>query len=200
MKKNSLNKQIIIRRLSQISLALVLIAALASLLWHSQEQSKEMRAQQEESMAAILKQQLALAATMGLKLNDQQQLQWLAQTLSESPLINGVWIHRSDGTLMAESTVQTQQPTLMLAAEIRQDKLLGYLRLRLNQDVFVQPIVEIQKQQQEWQRWSLLLAGLIGILLARALSQKRAKYQLRDLLNKYRRKERSEQQEANEST
>ena len=70
MKKNSLNKQIIIRRLSQISLALVLIAALASLLWHSQEQSKEMRAQQEESMAAILKQQLALAATMGLKLND----------------------------------------------------------------------------------------------------------------------------------
>ena len=52
---------------------------------------------------------------------------------------------------MAESTVQTEQPTLMLAAEIRQDKLLGYLRLRLNQDVFVQPIVEIQKQQQEWQ-------------------------------------------------
>ncbi|MGB0898615.1 MAG: hypothetical protein ACPGSN_05125, partial [Psychrobium sp.] len=199
MKKNSLNKQIIIRRLSQFSLALVLVAGLASLLWHSQQQSKEMRAQQEASVSGILKQQLALAATMGLKLNDQQQLQWLAQTLSESPLINGVWIHRSDGTLMAESTVPPQGPTIMLAEEIRQDVLLGYLRLRLNQDVFVQPIVEIQQQQLEWQRWSLLLAGLIGILLARALSQKRAKYQLRDLLNKYRRKERSEQQDTTES-
>ncbi|MCG7530833.1 hypothetical protein MHM98_05605 [Psychrobium sp. MM17-31] len=199
MKKNSLNKQIIIRRLSQFSLALVLVAGLASLLWHSQQQSKEMRAQQEASVSGILKQQLALAATMGLKLNDQQQLQWLAQTLNESPLINGVWIHRSDGTLMAESTVPPVGPTIMLAEEIRQDALLGYLRLRLNQDVFVQPIVEIQQQQLEWQRWSLLLAGLIGILLARALSQKRAKYQLRDLLNKYRRKERSEQQEIKES-
>lgn len=199
MKKNSLNKQIIIRRLSQFSLALVLVAGLASLLWHSQQQSKEMRAQQEASVSGILKQQLALAATMGLKLNDQQQLQWLAQTLNESPLINGVWIHRSDGTLMAESTVPPVGPTIMLAEEIRQDVLLGYLRLRLNQDVFVQPIVEIQQQQLEWQRWSLLLAGLIGILLARALSQKRAKYQLRDLLNKYRRKERREQQEIKES-
>ncbi|MGB0835270.1 MAG: hypothetical protein ACPGR2_12185 [Psychrobium sp.] len=199
MKKNSLNKQIIIRRLSQFSLALVLVAGLASLLWHSQQQSKEMRAQQEASVSGILKQQLALAATMGLKLNDQQQLQWLAQTLNDSPLINGVWIHRSDGTLMAESTVPPVGPTIMLAEEIRQDVLLGYLRLRLNQDVFVQPIVEIQQQQLEWQRWSLLLAGLIGILLARALSQKRAKYQLRDLLNKYRRKERSEQQEIKES-
>lgn len=195
MKKNSLNKQIIIRRLSQISLALVLIAGLVSLLWHSQQQSKEMRAQQEASVSSILKQQLALTATMGLKLNDQQQLQWLAQTLSESPLINGVWIHRSDGTLMAESIVPTTGPTIMLAEEIRQDVLLGYLRLRLNQDVFVQPIVDIQQQQLKWQQWSLLLAGLIGILLARALSQKRAKYQLRSLLNKYRRKERSQQQD-----
>jgi uncharacterized membrane protein affecting hemolysin expression len=195
MKTNSLNKQIIIRRLSQFSLALVLVAALTTLLWHSEQQSAQMRQQQEASMASILKQQLALAATMGLKLNDQQQLQWLAQTLSESPLINGVWIHRSDGSLMAEFTIATDQPTIMLAAEIRQETLLGYLRLRLNQDVFVQPIVEIQQQQLKWQRWSLLLAGIIGILLARAFSQKRAKYQLRDLLNKYRRSERTQQQE-----
>ena len=59
----------------------------------------------------------------------------------------------------------------------------------------MQPIVEIQQQQLKWQRWSLLLAGIIGILLARAFSQKRAKYQLRDLLNKYRRSERTQQQE-----
>jgi len=186
MKINALNKQIIIRRLSQFSLALVLVIGLFTLLWHSEQQSDEMRLQQETSMASILKQQLALAATMGLKLNDQQQLQWLAQTLSDSPLINGVWIHRSDGTLMAESVVNTDQPTIILASEIRQDSLLGYLRLRLNKDVFIQPILEIQQQQIKWQRWSLFLAGFIGVLLARALSQKRAKYQFSDLLNKNR--------------
>lgn len=184
MKINALNKQIIIRRLSQFSLALVLVIGLFTLLWHSEQQSDEMRLQQETSMASILKQQLALAATMGLKLNDQQQLQWLAQTLSDSPLINGVWIHRSDGTLMAESVVNTDQPTIILASEIRQETLLGYLRLRLNKDAFIQPILEIQQQQIKWQRWSLFLAGFIGVLLARALSQKRAKYQFSDLLNK----------------
>ena len=195
MKIKSLNKQIIIRRLSQLSLALILVVGLFALLWHSQQQSNQMRQQQETSMASILKQQLALAATMGLKLNDQQQLQWLAQTLSESPLINGVWIHQSDGTLMAESVVNTDQPTIMLAAEIRQDSLLGYLRLRLNQDVFVQPIVKIQQEQLEWQRWSLLVAGLIGMLLARAFSQKRAKYQKRNLKTKVLLKQRDEQRE-----
>ena len=195
MKIKSLNKQIIIRRLSQLSLALILVVGLFALLWHSQQQSNQMRQQQETSMASILKQQLALAATMGLKLNDQQQLQWLAQTLSESPLINGVWIHRSDGTLMAESVVSTDQPTIMLAAEIRQDSLLGYLRLRLNQDVFVQPIIKIQQEQLEWQRWSLLVAGLIGMLLARAFSQKRAKYQKRNLKTKVLLKQRDEQRE-----
>ena len=199
MKNNPLNKQVIVRRLTQFSLALILVAGLFTLLWHSQQQSNQMRQQQESSMAGILKQQLALAATMGLKLNDQQQLQWLAQTLSESPLINGVWIHRSDGTLMAESVVNTDQPTLMLASEIRQEDLLGYLRLRLNQDVFVQPIVEIQNQQVQWHRWSLLMAGLIGILLARSFSQKRAKYQVRDLKTKDRRKQRDEQRANNES-
>jgi len=192
MKINALNKQIVIRRLSQFSLALVLVIGLFTLLWHSEQQSDEMRLQQETSMASILKQQLALAATMGLKLNDQQQLQWLAQTLSDSPLINGVWIHRSDGTLMAESVVNTDQPTIILASEIRQDDLLGYLRLRLNKDVFIQPILEIQQQQIKWQRWSLFLAGLIGVLLARALSQKRAKYQFSDLLKK----DRNEQRES----
>ncbi len=195
MKIKSLNKQIIIRRLSQLSLALILVVGLFALLWHSQQQSNQMRQQQETSMASILKQQLALAATMGLKLNDQQQLQWLAQTLSESPLINGVWIHRSDGTLMAESVINTDQPTIMLAAEIRQDSLLGYLRLRLNQDVFVQPIVKIQQEQLEWQRWSLLVAGLIGMLLARAFSQKRAKYQKRNLKTKVLLKQRDEQRD-----
>lgn len=195
MKIKSLNKQIIIRRLSQLSLALILVIGLFTLLWHSQQQSNQMRQQQETSMASILKQQLALAATMGLKLNDQQQLQWLAQTLSESPLINGVWIHQSDGTLMAESVVNTDQPTIMLAAEIRQDNLLGYLRLRLNQDVFVQPIVKIQQEQLEWQHWSLFVAGLIGVLLARAFSQKRAKYQKRNLKTKVLMKQRDEQRE-----
>ena len=60
MKIKSLNKQIIIRRLSQLSLALILVVGLFALLWHSQQQSNQMRQQQETSMASILKQQLAL--------------------------------------------------------------------------------------------------------------------------------------------
>ena len=66
--------------------------------------------------------------------------------------INGVWIHRSDGTLMAESVVNTDQPTIILASEIRQDSLLGYLRLRLNKDVFIQPILEIQQQHPKFRK------------------------------------------------
>lgn len=190
MQYNTLNKQIVIRRLSQFALAMMLVAGLGVLLWQSNEQSQQMRQQQETAIAGILKQQLALAATMGLKLNEQQQLQWLAQTLTKSPLINGIWIHRADGTLMAESAENNDGESVILAVEIRQEKLLGYLRLRLNKDVFVQPIIEIQQQQLESQRWSLLIAAIIGILLTRSFSQKRARYQLRNLLWLTRQKER----------
>ncbi len=190
MQYSTLNKQIVIRRLSQFALAMMLVAGLGVLLWQSNEQSQQMRQQQETAIAGILKQQLALAATMGLKLNEQQQLQWLAQTLTKSPLINGIWIHRADGTLMAESAENNDGESVILAVEIRQEKLLGYLRLRLNKDVFVQPIIEIQQQQLESQRWSLLIAAIIGILLTRSFSQKRARYQLRNLLWLTRQKER----------
>ena len=97
----ALNKHIVIKRVSQLSLAILLLLLLAGLLWQSGQQSLQIRKQQQQAIAQLLKQQLALAATMGLKLNGQQQLQWLAQTLTESPLLNGVWIHRADGTLMA---------------------------------------------------------------------------------------------------
>lgn len=200
MKQSALNKQIVIKRLSQFSLAMLLVVMLGALLWHSDKQSELIRQQQQTAIASILKQQLALAATMGLKLNEQQQLQWLAQSLNQSPLLNGVWIHRGDGTLMAESiqhaeesTVQPNKESLILAAEIRQDELLGYLRLSLDKEVFVQPIVEVQQQQLKWQRWSIFLAGAIGFLLARAFSQKRANYQLRDLLKRYRKKQIAQQ-------
>ncbi|MDP2561807.1 AhpA/YtjB family protein [Psychrobium sp. 1_MG-2023] len=188
MKQSSLIKQVIIKRLSQLSLALLLVILLGVLLWHSNQQSKEMRQQQQQAIASTLKQQLALAATMGLKLNEQQQLQWLAQTLTESPLINGIWIHQANGTLMAESLengIGDESKSVILAAEIRQDELLGYLRLSLDKDEFVQPIIAIQDEQLKWQRWSLGLAVLIGFLLARALSQKRANYLLRDLVKRY---------------
>jgi len=204
MKKNSINKQIVIRRISQFSLALLLFVTLGALLWHSDQQSERMREQQQTAIASILKQQLALAATMGLKLNEQQQLQWLAQSLTQSPLLNGVWIHRSDGTLMAESTDElnqsatSQSESVILAAEIRQDSLLGYLRLSLDKEVFVQPIVDIQQEQVKWQRWSIGIAGLIGFILARAFSQKRASYQVRDLLNHYRKKQVAQDEKIND--
>lgn len=188
MKHTAIIKQVVTKRLSQFSLALMLIGMLGALLWHSEQQSERMREQQQEAIASILKQQLALAATMGLKLNDQQQLQWLAQSLNQSPLLNGVWIHRSDGTLMAESTFEgeaQQSPdsdSLILASEIRQQALLGYLRLSLDKEAFIEPIIDIQQQQLKWYRWSILLAGIIGFLLARAFSQKRANYQLRNLV------------------
>ena len=178
----AINKHIIIKRLSQFSLAMLLLMLLGTLLWYSDQQSHQIREQQKQAIAQLLKQQLALAATMGLKLNEQQQLQWLAQTLIESPLLNGVWIPRADGTLMAESTQTPPDESILLVSEIRQDKLLGYLKLSLNKNEFIEPIVSIQEQQLKWHQWSLVLAGIIGFLCARAMSQKRARYQLRDLV------------------
>ena len=190
----ALNKHIVIKRVSQLSLAILLLLLLAGLLWQSGQQSLQIREQQQQAIAQLLKQQLALAATMGLKLNEQQQLQWLAQTLTESPLLNGVWIHRADGTLMAESTEIAPDDSILLVSEIRQDKLLGYLKLSLNKNEFIEPIVSIQQQQLKWHQWSLILAGIIGFLLARAFSKKRARYQLRDLVWRSQKKQAEEQQ------
>jgi membrane protein len=196
----ALNKHIIINRLSQLSLAILLLLFLGGLLWFSSQQSQQLRQQQEQAITQLLKQQLALAATMGLKLNEQQQLQWLAQSLNESPLLNGVWIHRADGTLMAESTEAAPTDSILLVSEIRQDKLLGYLKLSLNKHELIEPIAAIQDQQLKWHQWSLVLAGVIGFLLARASSQKRARYQLRNLVWRSQKKQAAAQQQLLQSS
>lgn len=181
---SAINKHINIKRLSQFSLAMLLLLLLGGLLWFSEQQSQQIREHQKQAISQILKQQLSLAATMGLQLNEQQQLQWLAQSLTQSPLLNGVWIHRADGTLMAESTQVAPNDSILLVSEIRQEKLLGYLKLRLNKNEFVESMITIQDKQLEWHQWSLILAGIIGFLFARAFSNKRARYQFRTLLAK----------------
>ncbi|NRA69678.1 MAG: hypothetical protein HRU24_01555 [Gammaproteobacteria bacterium] len=181
---SAIRKHITIKRLSQFSLAIFLLLLLGGLLWQSDQQSQQIREHQKQAISQVLKQQLSLAATMGLQLNEQQQLQWLAQTLTQSPLLNGVWIHRADGTLMAESTQVAPEDSILLVSEIRQEKLLGYLKLRLNKNEFVESMTTIQDKQLEWHQWSLILAGLIGFLFARAFSNKRARYQFKTLLDK----------------
>ena len=181
---SAISKNITIKRLSQFSLAIFLLFLLGVLLWQSDQQSQQIREHLKQAISQVLKQQLSLAATMGLQLNEQQQLQWLAQTLTQSPLLNGVWIHRADGTLMAESTQVAPEDSILLVSEIRQEKLLGYLKLRLNKNEFVESMTTIQDKQLEWHQWSLILAGLIGFLFARAFSNKRARYQFKTLLDK----------------
>ena len=164
------------RRYRRMLAAAFLLALLGLLLLQSDIQSQQWQQQQQQRTQALLKAQLALAMVIPLEQNDQQQLQWLAQSYAKSPLIQAIWIHKQDGTLMAEGGEKVAAD-LMLVSEIRSKEVLGYIRISLDKALFITPMENQQQRQRQWQQLTLLLAGIVGIMLARSFTRYREEEQ-----------------------
>lgn len=151
---------------------LFVLGLLALLMLQSRQQAQLFQSQQQQQQQQMIKEQLTLAVVLPMEQNNQQQLQWLAQSFTRNPLIQTVWIHQQDGSLMAESGTQNDNG-LILVAEINNGEVLGYIRISLNKALFLHPLKQQQEQQFQWHQLTLLLAGIIGILLSRCFSQLR---------------------------
>ncbi len=183
-----------ISRLLQIAIALALLAGLVQLWQSSLLQGQQLLKSQTEKMARLLVQQTAYGAAPALLLQNDEQLQWLATALVEDPKVMSAAIYGEQGTRLSfaqsvtEEWLEPESDELkallapyppFVEPVIQDDKNLGYVEVRLDPKLFLAEIEEVHKLNMEQQQIMLLVAGLIGMLLSRAMSFKRAHFDRR---------------------
>ncbi|MCH1920217.1 hypothetical protein L9G15_12345 [Shewanella sp. A3A] len=176
-------------RLLQIALAIVLIVALVQLWQTSLLQGQQLLKNQTEKMARLMVQQTAYGAAPALQLQNDEQLQWLTSALVQDPKVMAATIYNAEGVRVSfaqdinkeELAPDDPQLTALLApyppyveAIIQGNDNLGFVEVRLNPRLFFNEIQAAHEQNMRQQQIMLVVAGIIGLLLSRALSFKRA--------------------------
>lgn len=189
-----LKKRQKVTRLIQVCLAVGLIFGLVHLWQSSLINGNQLLNSQTKVMARLLAQQAANAAAPAMYLKNDQQLKWLANTLVTDPKVMSVNIYDSDGvrlafdqsvspdTLDADSeALQTLlKPYPPLIENVVQGKNnLGYVEVRLNLNIFFDEIKLLHEENMKLQQIMLIVAGIIGLLLSKAMSFKRAEFDRR---------------------
>ncbi|MGL5361106.1 MAG: YtjB family periplasmic protein [Shewanella sp.] len=185
-----------ISRLLQIAIALSLLVGLIQLWESSLLQGQLLLKSQTQKMARLLVQQTAYSAAPALQLQNDEQLQWLANALVEDPKVVSAAIFSEQGIRLSfaqsltheefGSDPDAEEMSLLLSKYppyvepvIQEGKNLGYVEVRLDTKLFFNEIKEAHNLNMEQQQMMLLIAGLIGMLLSRALSFKRADFDRR---------------------
>lgn len=183
-----------ISRLVQIAIAITLMIGLVQLWQTSLLQGQQLLKSQTQKMARLLVQQTAYGAAPALQLQNDEQLQWLTSALVEDPKVISAAIFSEQGIRLAFAQHLTKDSLDPESEEmnrllskyppfvepvIQDGKNLGYVELRLDTKLFFDEIKEAHHLNMEQQQMMLLVAGLIGMLLSRALSYKRAHFDRR---------------------
>ncbi|WP_259655897.1 YtjB family periplasmic protein [Shewanella colwelliana] len=181
-------------RLIQIGIALALMAGLFQLWETSLLQGQQLLKSQTQKMARLLVQQTAYGAAPALQLQNDEQLQWLTTALVLDPKVMSATIFSERGQRLAfaqsvsQDDLEPESDELerLLApfppyveSVIQDNKNLGYIEVRLVPELFFNEIKEAHQINMEQQQMMLIIAGLIGLLLSRALSFKRADFDRR---------------------
>jgi len=154
-------------------------------------------------MARLLVQQTAYGAAPALQLQNDEQLQWLASALVEDPKVMSASIFSEDGQRLSFAQSVTDEELEPDSDELNklldryppyveavtQDDInLGFIEVRLEPRLFFNEIKEAHQINMEQQQMMLIIAGLIGMLLSRSLSFKRADFDRRKTRVKLRQK------------
>ncbi|SHH71796.1 AhpA/YtjB family protein [Ferrimonas marina] len=178
-------------RLLQLLLALLLMATLAWQWQQMQQQRLQLQQNQQQQLAEHYLQYASHGAAMALALDDLDALQWGLDQWLQDPTIIAISVFSYQGERLAhgqnlfpphalpDETTLSQALARFppLTVPIQDDqKAYGYLRLRLNRSLMMRDLRRQDSQSQLDGQRMLLLFGLLGALLARGLSFKRARY------------------------
>lgn len=177
-------------RLRYLLLAIVLLIALLQLFLYASERSSAIFDSQARIMARLLAQQSALAARPLLSDSDNSAALALVNNLAADPYIIDATLYRQDGTTFARSDNALPLPQLLgfagtakvlgdqhitpYVGEIRAangQQVLGYLRVTLNHQALSDSMAQPKTQTLDLARLLLVMAILLGFLLALALTQ-----------------------------
>lgn len=176
-------------RILQLAIALGLIAALVQLWQTSLLQGQQLLESQTEKMARLMVQQTAYSAAPALQLQNDEQLQWLTEALVADPKVMAASIFSAEGQRLSfaqslseddlaagseelENLLQPYPP--FVEAVYQDDTNLGYVEVYLAPQLFFNEIKTAHQLNMEQQQLMLVIAGLIGFLLCRTFSFKRA--------------------------
>lgn len=186
-----------------MAIALTLAVGLFQLWETSLLQGQQLLKSQTQKMARLLVQQTAYGAAPALQLQNDEQLQWLATALVLDPKVMSANIFSEDGQRLAfaqsvsEDDLEAESDELASLLEryppyveaVSQDGTnLGFIEVRLEPRLFFNEIKEAHEIHMEQQQMMLIIAGLIGMLLSRSLSFKRADFDRRKTRVKLRKK------------
>ncbi len=186
-----------------MAIAVTLAVGLIQLWETSLLQGQQLLKSQTEKMARLLVQQTAYGAAPALRLQNDEQLQWLASALVLDPKVMSASIFSEDGQRLANAQSVTEEELEPESEELKalleryppyveavsQDgENLGFIEVRLEPRLFFNEIKEAHQIHMEQQQMMLIIAGLIGMLLSRSLSFKRADFDRRKTRAKLRKK------------
>lgn len=178
-------------RLVQVVIAIALSFWLYHLWQTSLNNGQKLIASQTEYLARTLAQQAANGAAPAMSLNNDEQVQWIADTLADNPRVKSVNIYNSQGVRLAfaqtvttddlgpdsEALRQLLQVYPPLIENVEQNgNNLGYVEVRLEASEFFNELKYLHAKNMELTRWMLVVAAFIGFSLSRALSFKRAEF------------------------
>ncbi|MBR9726485.1 AhpA/YtjB family protein [Shewanella intestini] len=181
-------------RLLQVALAIALIWGLSHLWQTNLKNGQQLIQSQTEIMARLLAQQVSTSAAPAMYLQNDEQLQWLANTLTQDPKVVSIHIYSSQGVRLAFAQNLTNEEYAPDSDEMKQLLLpypplienviqknsnLGYVEIRLNLSHFFEEIKVLHEKSMNMQQMMLIVAGVIGFILSRALSFKRAYFVMR---------------------
>ncbi|QIZ75943.1 AhpA/YtjB family protein [Ferrimonas lipolytica] len=183
-------RTIILPRLAQVLFALTIMATILVLWQQQRTQVTQLLDEQGKRVTDQLLDVASVSAATALKADDDELLQWVVTNLSSKPEVVSATVFNYQGhkvataqslfpidelpeTQVLEDALQHFTPYTI--SVVQQQQSYGYLRLRVNTNLLNKKGRRLHQQQQRQLGLLLLSSGLIGFILARAFSFKRAR-------------------------
>jgi len=176
----------IYNKIMQLAIAIVLIIVLLNLWLASSNQSKD----SIEEHFYVLGEQHLEQAIMGVKnlqlIDNKKDLRKFMQGISDADWVHDIRIYDATGQVISDSnksrtindlygiTLNKTNKTdkfIPFIKEIRTDKLIGYMRITIKKDVFIQKLERTSYDNHGLLRLMMLIAIAIGFLLTRGLNR-----------------------------
>jgi len=190
----------IYNKILQLVSAILLIVVLMTFWLANTEKSNQVLQQHFEQVAEKFLQQITVGISVLLTENEASiskkirhaQLQTYFNSLAETDFIKQIHLYDETGLLLLKSTssgqasasikllygidesMQTLNKSKLYVpfiTEIRNEKLIGYVRLTIEKSHLTSEIVKNNDESQTLSRVLLIIAGLVGFLLTRGLNR-----------------------------
>ncbi len=174
----------IYNKILQLTIAVVLIVIVLNIHFISDQKSQTKVHQHYQTVGQLQLTQLSDSASVYLQKNDRKSLIALAENVSQQDFIHDVTFYGVTGQVIVSSsnaipikqrlTAQDNAEFIgqtSFTGEIRTEKLLGYVRITLNDEFIKASLTQSNQELSEQARLLLILAGIIGFLLAKSFSK-----------------------------